>query len=113
MPTTQDCSVCHTSVPNAVIPYASSAFSFAGGQFSHTSMPVACASCHIAGSGFAGPFYNTSVVQIAIPTPGTSASSSTHLPTVSTCETCHALAVPSALTPVSNIASVGATAFRN
>ena len=113
VPTTLDCSVCHTSVPNAVIPFASSAFSFAGGQFSHTSNPSTCASCHISGSSFAGPFFNTSVVQIAIPTAGTAASSSTHLPTTSTCETCHASAVPSALMAVSNVASVGSTAFRN
>ena len=113
IPTTLDCSVCHTGIPTALIPFANSGgFSFAGGQFSHTQTPLACINCHISGTGYNGPFKGVTVVQVAIPSAGGAASASTHLPTSTACELCHAAAVPSTLLPVSTVPSMGSSGFR-
>jgi predicted CXXCH cytochrome family protein len=110
VPTTAACGSCHVAgAPSGLVPSAGMT-TFANAQFSHAGISTGCAACHgpsLSGSSFFG-------VNPLIVMPPTSPSGSTsHLPTSTTCEDCHAGAKPSGLVAASSSNAVGSSLFRN
>jgi hypothetical protein len=98
VPSAQSCEICHAgSIPSTLIPAAGASGSmttFAGGKFSHSGISTGCAGCH--GPGIGGnSFYG--IDQIVVMPPTTAPGSNSHLPTSTTCESCHLGSVPSGL----------------
>ncbi len=70
--------------------------SFAGGQMDHTGIVSGCASCHgpsVTGGTFAG------ITRIVVMPPTAPAGPSSHIPTSTTCESCHLASKPAGLVP--------------
>lgn len=110
VPTTAACDVCHTNnVPTGLVPSAGMT-TFAGGKFSHSGITNGCIACH-------GPtisntsFYGITGIVMMPPTTPTGATS--HLPTSTTCENCHAGSTPSTLLAVNGTPVVPGSLFRN
>jgi len=98
VPTTLSCETCHAgSIPSTLIPFSGASGSmatFAGGKFSHSGITSGCATCHgpsVNGSTFYG------ITQIVTMPPSTAPGALSHLPTSTTCESCHAGSTPSGL----------------
>jgi ssDNA-binding Zn-finger/Zn-ribbon topoisomerase 1 len=108
VPTTAACQSCHTAgAPTGLVP-AAGMTSFANAGFSHSGITSGCVSCH-------GPsLTNTSFFGvnplIGMP-PSTGATP--HIPSSTSCESCHLGSVPSGLVAASSGASVGSSLFRN
>ena len=113
VPTTAKCETCHVnSIPSMLIP-ASGATSgmttFANAQFSHSGITSGCETCHgpnVTGSTFYG------INNLIVMPPTSPAGSSSHLPTSTTCENCHAGSVPTTLVPANATLSLGNSGFR-
>ncbi|HSB22777.1 MAG TPA: hypothetical protein VLE94_06655 [Burkholderiaceae bacterium] len=108
IPASDNCELCHTSIPTMLIPTTGAASvgatTFAGGRMNHAGITSNCVSCH-GSSVVAGTFIGV--------TPKTKAGlAPPHLPTSETCENCHR-AVPAQLIPTAGAASIGATSFAN
>ena len=113
VPTTLACETCHVnSVPSMLIPLSGATGgmkTFAGGKFAHNGITSGCATCHgpdITSSSFYG-IANLIVMPTTSPAVSTS-----HLPTGTTCETCHAGSTPSTLMPANATSSVGNSGFQ-
>jgi hypothetical protein len=92
LPTTQSCEVCHVGAGSSVAttPVPNSA-RFTGSKMSHAGI-TACVACHgptVTGTSFAG------VTKIIVMPPTTPAGAgSAHIPTGTSCETCHLASMP-------------------
>ena len=109
VPTTAACDTCHGAAPTGLVP-SSGMRTFANAQFSHAGISSGCASCHgpdIRGDSFYG------ITNIIAMPPSATAGPTSHLPTGTTCEDCHAGAKPSGLVPAVATRSIGSSLFRN
>ncbi len=88
---TLSCESCHQ---NSLTGLTTTTTSFAGGQYTHSGT-TGCNACHVSGTG---PFQGTLNI-IVMPGTGSggAATSAMHLPTSTTCETCHS--APGGLLP--------------
>jgi cytochrome c553 len=84
------CESCHVA---SLTGLTSSTTSFAAGKYSHSGVTSGCNACHVSGTG---PFQGTLSIVVMPPTTGPAASTQ-HLPTSTTCETCHLGSTPSTL----------------
>ncbi len=108
LPTSQSCEVCHvgagSSVTKAPVPNGAK---FSGSRMNHAGVTT-CVSCHgpsISSASFVG--INRIVVMPAISPAGPSS----HIPTASTCETCHAGSMPGGLVAANATATVPGSLF--
>jgi hypothetical protein len=96
------CSTCHSnSINNGFV-------SFAGGQMDHAGLTTGCADCHgpsITGSTFAG------ITSIVVMPPTTPAGPNSHIPSSTTCESCHLGSLPAGLTPANATQQAPGSAF--
>ncbi|NVO08222.1 MAG: hypothetical protein HXX19_20810, partial [Rhodoferax sp.] len=110
LPASAACQSCHiNSTPTGLVPSAGMK-TFAGAGFIHTGITSGCETCHgpnvVAGS-FAG---NPSIV--VMPQSGVPGASA-HIPSSTTCESCHLGSMPASLIPFSASApAIGSTGFR-
>ena len=109
VPTTASCDTCHIGgAPSGLVPSAGMTTTFATNtKYLHASSNTGCAACHgptLSGSSFYG-IANLTVM------PATTAGG--HIPTSTTCESCHALSKPAGLIPASSANTIGASLFRN
>lgn len=109
VPTSASCETCHLGgAPTGLVPSAGMT-TFANAQFSHAGISSGCATCH-------GPsitnssFYGISSIIVMPSTAGPGASS--HLPTSTTCESCHALSKPAGLVPASATRTIPGSLFQ-
>jgi hypothetical protein len=84
------CEACHV---DSLTGLTTTTTSFAGGKYSHSGVISGCNTCHLSGTG---PFQGTLSIVVMPPTTGTAASTQ-HLPTSTTCESCHLGSTPSTL----------------
>ncbi|RFO95381.1 hypothetical protein DIC66_18640 [Rhodoferax lacus] len=103
------CDVCHTnSVPTGLVP-AAGMKTFAGAQFSHAGITSDCATCHgptITGSSFFG------VSKIIVMPPSSVPGANSHIPSSTTCESCHLGSTPAGLVPGVATASLPGSGFK-
>ena len=109
LPTTAACESCHVGSGSSIasLPVGNGA-KFSGSLMSHTGITSNCVSCHgpgITGSSFAG--VSNIVVMPATSPMGTGS----HIPSSTTCETCHLGTVPSGLVAASATKSAPGTLF--
>ena len=109
LPTTAACETCHVGTGSSIaaLPVVNGA-KFSGSRMSHSGISANCAACHgpsITGSSFAG-------ISKIIVMPATSpVGASSHIPSSTTCETCHLASTPSNTVPASATAPVPGSAF--
>ena len=107
---TNGCEVCHTnSVPVGQVP-AAGMKTFANGSFTHANNAAACNVCHVPSPGVA-TFLGSPVI-VGMPqttTPGSQA----HIPSSTTCESCHTNSVPAGLVAGNATKPIGSTGFKN
>ena len=102
VPTSAACETCHVnSVPTGLVP-AAGMKTFSGAQFSHAGITSGCETCH--GPGLASSFFG--ITSIVMP-PTSPASISSHLPTSTSCQSCHIGSVPSGLVPAVTTKTAG------
>ena len=92
LPTTASCETCHVGAGSSIAatPVGNGA-RFSGSLMSHAGITSNCAACHgpaISGSSFVG------VAQIVVMPPTTPSGPNAHIPSSTTCETCHLGTVP-------------------
>jgi len=111
IPTSASCEVCHvgagSSVPTLPVPNGAK---FSGSRMSHAGITNNCAACHgsnITGTSFAG------ITRIIVMPPTSPMGASAHIPSSSTCESCHlgTLANVSGLIPANATRSTPASLF--
>jgi alkylated DNA nucleotide flippase Atl1 len=95
MPITSACETCHVGAGSSVsaTPVPNGA-KFSGSKMSHTGITSNCIACHgasITGSSFAG------VTQIVVMPPTSPVGAAAHIPSTTSCETCHAGTTPAGL----------------
>ncbi|MGN6530055.1 MAG: hypothetical protein ACTHL8_26990, partial [Burkholderiaceae bacterium] len=109
LPTAASCETCHVGAGSSIAatPVGNGA-KFSGSLMSHSGIAANCADCHgpaITGSSFVG------VPRIVVMPPTSPAGSSSHIPSSTTCETCHLGAVPSAAVPPAATRTAPGTLF--
>ena len=109
MPTTTSCEACHVGAGSSITatPVGNGA-KFSGSLMSHTGITNNCAACHgptITGTSFIG------VSRIVVMPPSSPAGASSHIPSSTTCETCHLASTPSGLIAAAATRSVPGSAF--
>lgn len=94
------CEACHTnSIPATLIPLTGATgamTSFAGAKYSHSGITTGCVTCH--GQGITGATFN-GISKIVVMPPSTTPGVNSHLPTTTTCESCHLGSTPTVLVP--------------
>ena len=108
VPTTASCEACHVGAGSSVAatPVPNGA-KFANSAMSHAGITT-CVSCHgptITGTSFYG------ISRIVVMPATTPMGASSHLPTATTCETCHLASMPATFVPANATLSPPGTAF--
>ncbi len=109
VPTTASCEACHVGAGSSIAatPVPNGA-SFKNSAMSHTGITTGCVTCHgptITGATFAG------ITKIVV-MPATSPSgANSHVPSGTTCETCHLGSTPAALVPANATLTAPGTKF--
>ncbi|MDE2158649.1 MAG: hypothetical protein KGJ30_06985, partial [Burkholderiales bacterium] len=111
IPTSASCEVCHVGAASSVatLPVPNGA-KFANSQMSHSGIASNCVACHVAAgssSSFAG------IARVVAMPPTTPAGASSHIPSGTSCETCHLASMPAGNIPASATATAPGTAFAN
>ena len=108
VPTTAACESCHvgagSSVTTTPVPNGSK---FTGSAMSHAGITT-CVSCHgptITGASFYG------ITSIVVMPPSSPVGMSSHIPSVTTCESCHVGSMPSGFVPANATKTAPGTAF--
>ena len=105
------CDTCHVnSIPTGQVGVGATNKTFAGASFIHTGITADCANCHgptITPASFAG---NPSIV--VMPPSASPGGAGSHIPSTTTCESCHLGSMPAALIPGSVTKSVPGTGFQ-
>jgi len=109
IPTTASCETCHVGPGSSIAatPVGNGA-KFSGSLMSHSGIASNCAACH--GPGITGASFTGVAKIIAMPPtspPGTAA----HIPSSTTCETCHLGATPAGAIPAAATATAPGTLF--
>jgi hypothetical protein len=110
VPTTASCEVCHVGAGSsmATTPVVNGA-KFSGSKFSHTGITSNCEACH-------GPSINSSsfvgISQIVAMPPTSPVGASAHIPSSTTCATCHLGSTPSGLIAASATKTAPGTLFQ-
>ncbi|HDR5183560.1 TPA: hypothetical protein QCR95_005718, partial [Bacillus anthracis] len=109
IPTTAACELCHVGAGSSITatPVGNGA-KFSGSLMSHSGITNNCAACHgpgITGSSFAG------VSKIVVLPPTSPVGATSHIPSSTTCETCHLATTPSGLIAASATKTAPGTAF--
>ena len=107
VPSTASCDSCHGAAPTGLVPTAGMK-TFANAQFDHGGVTTGCVNCHgpaISNSSFYG------INPIIVMPPSTGANA--HMPTSTTCESCHVGSLPTGLIAASSQRAVGSSLFRN
>ncbi|MBL8305069.1 MAG: hypothetical protein JNM33_00125 [Rubrivivax sp.] len=109
IPTAASCEVCHVGAGSSIaaLPVGNGA-KFAGSLMSHAGITTNCASCHVpAGSSaaFAG------IARIVGMPPTSPAGAQAHIPSSTTCESCHLGSVPAGLIAASATKTAPGTGF--
>ncbi len=109
MPTSASCEVCHVGTASSVttLPVGNGA-KFSGSQMNHTGITSNCVACHgpgITGASFAG------VSKIVVMPPTSPAGAGSHIPSSTTCESCHLGSTPSGFGPANATATAPGTLF--
>ena len=109
VPTTASCELCHVGTGSSITatPVPNGA-TFANSRFSHSGITNNCVACHgptITGTSFTG------VTKIVVMPKTTPAGATSHIPSSTTCETCHLGTTPSGLIPASATKTAPGTAF--
>jgi hypothetical protein len=110
IPAAAACETCHVnSIPSTLVSItgAGSNTSFSGAGFSHSGISNGCVNCHGANLGSSSFYGITSLVVM----PSTALGG--HIPSSTTCESCHLGSVPSSLVSVTAAHPVPGSAFRN
>ena len=109
IPTTAACESCHvgagSSVPATPVPNGSK---FTGSAMSHVGITTGCAACHgptISGATFYG------ITSVVVMPPSSPAGASSHIPSGTTCETCHLGSAPAAFVPANSTKTAPGTLF--
>jgi hypothetical protein len=103
------CEGCHVGASSSLLLPVQNGAKFSNSAFSHSGISSGCVSCH--GSGITGSsFYGVNRIVVMPPTspPGPSS----HLPTTTTCETCHLGSKPGSLVAASATATLPGSGFR-
>ena len=109
MPITTACETCHVGPGSSVttLPVGNGA-KFSNSLFSHSGITANCADCHgpgISGASFAG------VSRIVVMPPTSPVGATSHIPSSTTCESCHLGSTPSGLVAASSSKTAPGTAF--
>jgi hypothetical protein len=109
IPTTASCEVCHVGTGSSitVLPVGNGA-KFTKSLMSHTGITTNCVACHVP-SGVVINFVGITKL-IGMP-PTSPMGASSHIPSSTTCETCHLGTVPSGLIPASATKTAPGTLF--
>jgi hypothetical protein len=109
VPTTAPCESCHvgagSSVPATPVPNGSK---FTGSAMSHAGITTGCVNCHgptITGASFYG------ISNIVVMPPSSPMGASSHIPSGTTCETCHLGSAPAAFVPANATKTAPGTLF--
>ncbi len=99
IPTSASCEACHVGAGSSIaaLPVNNGA-KFSGSLMSHSGITNNCAACHgpsVGGTSFAG------IARIVTMPPTSPAGTNSHIPSSTTCETCHLGSTPSGLIPAS------------
>ncbi len=109
IPTTASCEVCHvgtgSSVPVLPVPNGAK---FSGSLMSHTGITTNCVSCHVA-AGTSATF--AGITRISTMPATSPVGASAHIPSSTTCETCHLGSKPSTMVPASATKTAPGTAW--
>jgi Cytochrome c554 and c-prime len=110
VPTSAACETCHLSgAPAGLVP-AAGMTTFANAQFSHTGISSGCATCHGPTLGNSSFYGVTNLIVMPATSP---AGNLSHMPTSTTCESCHAASTPSSPVPAVSPRALGSSLFRN
>ena len=109
MPITTACETCHVGAGSSVtsLPVGNGA-KFSNSLFSHSGITNNCVACHgpsITGASFAG------VSKIVVMPPTSPVGATSHIPSSTTCESCHLGSTPSGLVAASGSKTAPGTAF--
>jgi hypothetical protein len=109
LPTSSSCEVCHVGSGSSIgtLPVGNGA-RFTGSKMSHAGITSNCVACHgpsVSGSTFVG------VTRVVVMPPTSPVGPSSHIPSSTTCETCHLQTVPAGLVNASATANVPGSAF--
>jgi hypothetical protein len=109
IPTTASCEVCHVAAGSSItaLPVGNGA-KFSGSVMNHSGISSNCVACHQP-SGSSTTF--AGIARIVGMPPTSPAGASSHIPSSTTCETCHLANLPTGLLPASAIATAPGTAF--
>ena len=109
IPTAASCEVCHVGAGSSIaaLPVPNGA-RFSGSTMSHAGITNNCASCHLP-AGQTASFAGISVL-VGMP-PTSPPGSGSHIPSATTCETCHLGSMPSGTVPASATRTAPGTAF--
>ncbi len=109
IPTSASCEVCHVGAGSsmAALPVGNGA-KFSGSTMSHAGITKDCANCHVP-AGTAANFAGISRI-VGMP-PTSPMGSASHIPSSTTCETCHLASMPSGTVPASATLTAPGTAF--
>ncbi len=109
IPTTASCETCHVGAGSSIasLPVANGA-KFSGSLMSHAGISSNCAACHVP----AGTVTNFVGISALVGQPPTSPmGANSHIPSGTSCETCHLASVPSGLIPAAATKTAPGTAF--
>jgi alkylated DNA nucleotide flippase Atl1 len=111
LPTTASCEVCHVGASSSIaaLPVGNGA-RFSGSQMSHAGIASNCVACHVpsgTSSAFAG------IARVVGMPPTSPAGASSHIPSSTTCETCHLASTPAGLIAATATATAPGTGFAN
>ena len=109
IPTSASCEVCHVGAGSSVtsLPVGNGA-KFSGSLMSHSGITSNCVSCHVAAStsvNFVG------ITRLVGMPPTSPMGASSHIPSSTTCETCHLATVPAGLVAANATKTAPGTAF--
>ena len=107
VPATASCDSCHGAAPAGLVP-AVGMKTFANAQFDHGGVTTGCVNCH--GPAISNNSFYGITSLIVMPA---SSGANAHMPTSTTCESCHAGSLPAGLIAASSPRAVGSSLFRN
>jgi hypothetical protein len=111
IPTTASCEVCHVGTGSSitVLPVGNNA-RFSGSRMSHAGITTNCVSCHTPSGTVASPY--TGITRIVGMPPTSPMGVNSHIPSSTTCETCHGTSSVSGLIPASATLTAPGTLFK-
>jgi hypothetical protein len=106
---TTACEVCHVGTGSSLQLPVTASSKFTKSMFSHSGITTNCVACH--GSNINGNSF-TGITSIVVIPPMTTQGATSHIPSTTTCESCHLASTPSGLVAASSTKTAPGTLFK-